>query len=593
MLSERVPMMHITQPHSCPKCETIVISEADITEGSGDIIISNTYSDLKNDDVASGVLPTLKILADTRSEEAFVQAARWLNECYTAHQFCEGLHDGFAPSRLLEVGKYQTSHVRLVERQDMTENVRWACLSYVWGGPQQVRTTKQTLHKHISEGIDMQTLPQTLVDAVRVCRRLDIPYLWIDALCIVQDDPEDLRRELDMMPQIYQQAYLTICASRAASVHDGFLGKQLYSYESIPPTKIKYKAKDGRTGHVLLVEDDEYYGRHLLGNPINSRAWTFQEALLSPEGRSMPALEEVARQYSRRAMTNSSDKLVALSAIAKTIAVGRGYTYLAGLFKENLPVHLCWMVDEGLPKPRPKQYRAPSWSWAAVDGTISFGGYWGPQQPESRDGITGALTGWTYESDDVEIIAAQVVPTSPGSEFFSIRSGVLELRGAMRKITYEINMADGTGQVEVDGRFMRCMADAWEEDWPSRDQIVDLTTARSAHNAAPRPDHDADIEIDDDKDSISSDSSIFFQPIEAYALLIMKSRRWDHGHESTSDGSTLTSLESFDRNGILLSQDGDHYKRIGSCRWSGLERHMFDCKAGDLPGWDAKTIVII
>ncbi|KAK7937826.1 HET-domain-containing protein [Apiospora aurea] len=628
MLSERVIVSHLPQPHSCPKCETIVINETDITQGPGDFTISNAYSDLKNE-----------ILADTRSEAAFVQAARWIDECYTAHQFCDDMRDGFAPSRLLDVGTYQASHVNLVERQDMAENVRWACLSYVWGGPQPIRTTKQTLHRHINEGIDMHTLPQTLVDAVRVCKRLGIPYLWIDALCIVQDDPEDLIRELGIMPQIYQQGYLTICASRAGNVHEGFLGEQRYSYESFPPTKIKYKAKDGRTGHVLLVEDDEYYGRCLLGSPINTRAWTFQEALLSPRricyardsmrwycrsaqcyrmnlrkkdnlftndtyeglhaaipcipGRPMPALEEIAKEYSRRAMTNSSDKLVAISAIAKTIAVGHGYTYLAGLFKESLPINLCWMTDEGLPKPRPKQYRAPSWSWAAVDATIRFGGYSGPLHLESKDGLTGGLSGWTYTPDDVEVLAAYVVPTSPSSEFFSIQLGVLELKGAMRMIRYEINLCDGTGQVLIDGHSMRCTADAWEDDWPSRDHIVDLTAARSAHDAALDHEDDTDIEIDDDKDYISSDASIFFQQIEVYAFLIMKSRRYNHGHETTSQGSTFTSVEAFDRTGILLRQDGDHYKRIGSCRWFDLERHMFDCKAGDLPGWEVRAVKII
>lgn len=75
----------------------------------------------------------------------------------------------------------------------------------------------------------------------------------------------------------------------------------------------------------------------------------------------MPALEPIAQQYSNRAMTKSSDKLAALSAIAKTVADRTGYTYLAGLFKEQLPLQLCWMADEGMPMPRPKTPRAPSW----------------------------------------------------------------------------------------------------------------------------------------------------------------------------------------------------------------------------------------
>lgn len=189
--------------------------------------------------MTAGVLTTIQIRPNTRSEGAFAQAAKWVDECYTSHRFCGDLRDGFAPSRLIEVGRNGARRVRLVERADLADQVKWACLSYVWGGPQEVRATTSTLRKYIEEGIEVSELPPTLVDAVEVCRRLNIPYVWIDALRIIQDDRDDLLKELQAMPEIYQQGYLTICASRAGSVRDGFLGEQAYSYEVLPPTKVR------------------------------------------------------------------------------------------------------------------------------------------------------------------------------------------------------------------------------------------------------------------------------------------------------------------------------------------------------------------
>ncbi|KAK8087369.1 HET-domain-containing protein [Apiospora phragmitis] len=466
------------------------------------------------------------------------------------------------------------------------------------------RTTKKTLHSYLKEGIGMRKLPQTLVDAVRVCRRLDIPYLWVDALCIVQDDSEDLKRELLIMPEIYQQGYLTIFASRADSVHDGFLDEKAYTYHKFPlqssPSTFfdlccsnGYRSKDGRTGHALLLENDLVVTRRLLSTPNHEWAWMFQEALLSPRklcysknimhwycrsaqkfdgnwkkdklydhdrstklmdhadapipcvpGRPMPALEPIVQHYSNRAVTNSSDKLTALSAITKTIADCTGYTYLAGLFKENLPLQLCWVADEGRPKPRPKQYRAPSWSRAAVDASIRFmGNWWTRMGTETQDGRFGTVQGWDDEADGiVDVLSAHVMPTSPGTECFSIQSGLLELRGALRRIEHEVNLGDGTGQTVLDGCDVRCMADAWEDDWPSQESIF----------------------FDDPPAAESS---------------------------TTADAAAAALLG---KNVAVGPDDEDaYYKRIGSCRWSNLERHMFDCKAADLPGWDVQTITVI
>ncbi|MCJ1457346.1 hypothetical protein MMC28_007714 [Mycoblastus sanguinarius] len=88
---------------------------------------------------------------------------------------------------------------------------------------------------------------------------------------------------------------------------------------------------------------------------------------------------KIVTLYTISDLTRQGDILIALSGIAKRVEHILGDQYLAGLFKQFLPTQLLWHVDKrkpgnGLPSVKPEMYRAPSWSWAAVDGAISVGG---------------------------------------------------------------------------------------------------------------------------------------------------------------------------------------------------------------------------
>lgn len=65
-----------------------------------------------------------------------------------------------------------------------------------------------------------------LQDAIKTCRSLSISYLWIDALCITQDDPLDWERESASVGLIYLNAYLTICALSSDSCTGSFLDRK-------------------------------------------------------------------------------------------------------------------------------------------------------------------------------------------------------------------------------------------------------------------------------------------------------------------------------------------------------------------------------
>lgn len=100
------------------------------------------------------------------------------------------------------------------------KRAHYATLSHCWGGSLTVMTTKASLLQR-ERGIPMDTLPKTYRDAIMTCRKLDILYLWIDSLCIIQDDMSDWERHSGMMGTIYQNSTLTLSANDASNSSKG------------------------------------------------------------------------------------------------------------------------------------------------------------------------------------------------------------------------------------------------------------------------------------------------------------------------------------------------------------------------------------
>lgn len=141
-------------------------------------------------------------------------------------RICEYPNGTFVPARLLDlspVSSHAPGCISLVERINLEDDVRYAALSYCWGDVKPtVLTTRANLDNH-KKGIKLLALPQCLRDAVTVARSLQIQYLWIDALCIIQDDRDDWARESATMSQLFQNAYITIAAAASESFDEGFL----------------------------------------------------------------------------------------------------------------------------------------------------------------------------------------------------------------------------------------------------------------------------------------------------------------------------------------------------------------------------------
>lgn len=82
------------------------------------------------------------------------------------------------------------------------------------------------------------------------------------------------------------------------------------------------------------------------------------------------AWQDLVTDYNRRAVSSPLDRLVACDALAEVFSHVLRSDYLAGLWRDRLLVHLLWFKRQKAHMPRPAAYRAPSWSWAAVDGGV-------------------------------------------------------------------------------------------------------------------------------------------------------------------------------------------------------------------------------
>ncbi|CZR66357.1 uncharacterized protein PAC_16258 [Phialocephala subalpina] len=360
----------------------------------------------------------LPILGDIEpcpaSDKSFAFVEDLLNNCNENHVLCKRASP-FLPKRVLDVD-HSPSVIKLVETKPNSTDP-YVALSYCWGPNPNFTTTLSSLDERMS-GIELSSLPKALRDAVTWTRRLGIRYIWIDALCIIQDSATDWEVESMKMASIYEQAYVTVCAASSPACSEPFLFEREKSCLTIEclddsgqPTIVNAR-KLPRTGL------HDWSGS--IPDVWDMRSWTMQEKILSTRlvsysgeeiqwicktvdacecKRGVPSnstyLKSIfqldgprdaylfwhgqAVEYTRRQLTCAPDKLPAISGIASVLHPVTGSKYLAGLWVDNLVNDLCWeRVDVGEVEKRrpswviPSSYRAPSFSWASVDGAVFY-----------------------------------------------------------------------------------------------------------------------------------------------------------------------------------------------------------------------------
>jgi hypothetical protein len=158
---------------------------------------------------------------NTGQEQCFHAMRKWLNVCLSEHGLCKRAKEAnkspHLPTRLIGV----RDGLRLITTAALNTpkgETRYATLSHKWRQDRSIQLLRSNLET-LSARIEPESLPPVFGDAVHVVRRLGIDYIWIDALCIVQDDPNDWTREAALMGSVYEDAVLNIGASAAAQ-HD-------------------------------------------------------------------------------------------------------------------------------------------------------------------------------------------------------------------------------------------------------------------------------------------------------------------------------------------------------------------------------------
>ncbi len=372
---------------------------------------------------STGDLATLKI------------AAQWLRNCLESHSSCEDREFTSAapwfPKRLLDLSS--EGRIRLIETRQQRPKERYATLSHCWG-PKPICTLTTDNIEEFKEDVPDAILSNTFRDAVAVTRMLEIRYLWIDSLCIIQagDAGKDWIEHATAMRKVYSNTLLNIAAANAEEGADGIFNER--DKTLLRPSHIQWKWSAnfhnyGSDAFWTIRAPHHHSATRLRVLPLYMRGWVVQERFLAPrvlhfaedrviwECTGLPFAEEsfptgfqntcpeyqpinnwpfngtfqyikgsddpyssaidnmhelwqdVVTGYTNGDLSfPEKDVFIALAGIAEKFGQGFDWQYVAGLFRQHLPFDLMWQnkgkVADG--------YRAPSWSWASIDGSVEM-----------------------------------------------------------------------------------------------------------------------------------------------------------------------------------------------------------------------------
>ena len=417
---------------------------------------------------------TSSIANHTASTSTWPLIDSWIARCNDDHDCCTAATKSLTklPNRIIDI-QNETSF-RLVTTDSSTSLGRYVTLSHCWGSevPLRLLTNNiETFRNHIPPS----DLSQTFEDAILIARRLNVRYIWIDSLCIIQDSPQDWQEQSATMAQVYSDSYCNIAATHARDGSFGCFNKR--DAGLIKPLKICVQW--GPQPGWYYAVPGRYWIDTVAEAPLSLRGWAFQELTLAPRnlffGQSevlfrcwkmgasemfpihiprevgvgglrgvqpnldgpqvrkwydIPADErlnalslwdDMVRTFSLGGLTFATDKLVALSAIATMLSRYIRSQYLAGLWRRHLAHQLLWEVRGviGIVKQcRTSTYVAPTWSWASVTGKVEQACR--IPYADDRDIV-------------VEILDAQVELVSSLSPFGQVKNGFARIKGPLAK----------------------------------------------------------------------------------------------------------------------------------------------------------------
>jgi hypothetical protein len=202
------------------------------------------------------------------------------------HRLCQGdpQLDGFMPKRVLDLSVADDglfafadgAPIRLTESANIISGRTYACLSHRWGLPGETLQTTQATYEARCDRIDHRDLGDIFADAVRICLRMGVRYLWIDSLAILQDSEQDWNVESKLMAKIYSGAQFTLALHYSPStvMTSASIETQnhlLSDSKGAPPIYARVQIPH-------LWDWDVETQVHF---PLTTRGWVYQERLLS------------------------------------------------------------------------------------------------------------------------------------------------------------------------------------------------------------------------------------------------------------------------------------------------------------------------
>jgi hypothetical protein len=415
---------------------------------------------------------TLPRVMDTTHPSCMQFVKDCIQQCLHEHPLCVKSPDDFMPTRLLYLDSGGDS-ITLCDT--FPTSVSWAALSHRWGDSKPLKLIKSNLDD-LKQSIPLANLPATFNNAIQVCRELSISYLWIDSLCIIQDDQQEWEKESEMMGKIYSYAFLVIIAASSDTPDTPFLGPRgedwdvkMFDFETPSGTHVPLKV---RRRHLLAAPIDqgqyeppftESWSRLRRVGPLYKRGWCFQEshlasralhfapgslifecrthrrsddtpppyALVSPGSLGEVTDDRkwrlIVESYTSRKLSFGSDKLPAVSGVAALMPQAATSEYLAGLWSTSLLADLLWHVMPTSNRSTtvmtypPGQQSAPSWSWASIDHGIIW------NRLETFEPLASVI-GWDCRAVGI-------------NRFGTVSSGSIKIRGRLKpclvKHTYQ------------------------------------------------------------------------------------------------------------------------------------------------------------
>ncbi|RSL59727.1 hypothetical protein CEP54_007146 [Fusarium duplospermum] len=353
-----------------------------------------------------GIRPSTGFVDATAWEGTIDLIRGWLRACNSGHMQCvhRASDTNWIPSRVLDLGPLtpavpDDTTVKIVTREKVAPGNRYVTLSHRWT-PFIPKLTSRNLEAW-SRRLPVDTLTKTFRDFIAVSRLLGFRYAWIDSLCIIQESEHggsDWSHECLAMDLIYRNSFCNFSADWGTDSEGLFLDRKTRQFDcpTIHTLPIDV-AKKLRSRSKYLLLDESTWRHAVTMSPINSRGWVLQERFLSPRvlhfcpkevffeccetsrserfRQAMPTIDAVVfepfknlerdligtystaachrvwnrvpRIYSRCALTFSSDKLVAISGIArylKTFLVDD--VYVMGVWASAITAQMLWQCDE-------------------------------------------------------------------------------------------------------------------------------------------------------------------------------------------------------------------------------------------------------